>query len=270
MRRSSVLTIVVLIFTLVITGCGILNEDDPNEPKVDVTGVWAGSDNVIKSNDNTIDVGTKISNVTLELTQSGSSVSGTFHDNNVLTGFDNTFNIFGSVTENRFALFDGQDGTLGYIVTVDTTPDQDGKLNMTFSPDNYENYVAQIIASKEKVTISAMKNTADEESGLPGAAGVFMVTRSFGSSKSALTVNFTVSGTATSGEDYIPIGNSVTIPPGNTVKSATILVVPINDTIPDNGETVIVTLAPGTGYAVGNPSMVGSPFKAEVRIQDGD
>ncbi len=55
---------------------------------------------------------------------------------------------------------------------------------------------------------------------------------------SDFTVNYTVSGTATSGADYTALGSSVTIPAGQT--NAQIIVHPIVDGIADNGETVVI------------------------------
>jgi hypothetical protein len=63
-----------------------------------------------------------------------------------------------------------------------------------------------------------------------------------------LTVQFTVAGTATAGSDYTALPTSVTIPAGQT--SVTVTVSPINDTLPEPSETVVLTLAPG-GYVIG-------------------
>src|SRR5215213_1784963 len=61
-------------------------------------------------------------------------------------------------------------------------------------------------------TISVAATTQAAEG---GATGVFTFTRS-GSTTGALTVNFTVGGTATAGSDYASIGNSVSFPAGTT------------------------------------------------------
>ena len=66
-----------------------------------------------------------------------------------------------------------------------------------------------------------------------------------------LTVNLTSSGTATSGTDYTGAVTSVTIPAGST--TATFNIDPTVDTVDEPDETVIYTIATGTGYAVGTP-----------------
>ena len=76
----------------------------------------------------------------------------------------------------------------------------------------------------------------------------------------ALTVNFSVGGTATFGTDYTQTGaatfntttGTVTFGAGNTTK--TVAADPRTDTTYENDETVILTLTSGTGYNVSSPS----------------
>ncbi|MEW6303487.1 MAG: Calx-beta domain-containing protein [Verrucomicrobiota bacterium] len=91
--------------------------------------------------------------------------------------------------------------------------------------------------------------------------GTFTVSRS-GSTTASLTVNYTLSGTASNGSDYQSLGTSVTIPAG--ASSANVTVTPINDTAVEGNETVVLTLASGTGYNIGSPS------GATVNIADND
>jgi len=98
------------------------------------------------------------------------------------------------------------------------------------------------------VTIAATDNTATEAG---PTTGTFTVSRT-GSTSGALTVNYTVSGTATSGSDYNALSGSVTIPAGSS--TATITVTPINDTLVESDETVIVTLSANAAYSIGSPS----------------
>ena len=91
--------------------------------------------------------------------------------------------------------------------------------------------------------------------------GTFTISRT-GATASALTVNFTVSGTATSGTDYTALGTSVVIPAGSS--GATLTVSTIDDTASESAETVIVTLASNSAYTLGSPSA------ATVTINDDD
>ncbi len=96
------------------------------------------------------------------------------------------------------------------------------------------------------VTIAATDSTAAES---PLNTGTFTVTRT-GSTALALTVFYSVSGTATPGSDYQALSGNVAIPAGQS--SATITVTPINDVVVGEGnETVIVTLTANAAYIVG-------------------
>lgn len=69
---------------------------------------------------------------------------------------------------------------------------------------------------------------------------------------SALSVNYTIGGTATNGTDYATIASPLVIPAGNT--TGTITVNPTADATIEADETVTLTLAAGTGYTLGVPN----------------
>src|SRR5206468_2150432 len=97
------------------------------------------------------------------------------------------------------------------------------------------------------VTIVASDPSAAEAALDPGA---FTISRT-GSTGAPLTVQFTVAGSANAGSDYVALVSPVTIKAG--AASTNVTVTPINDLIPEAAETVIVTLSPGSDYAVGSP-----------------
>ncbi|BAU44459.1 Calx-beta domain-containing protein [Leptolyngbya sp. O-77] len=77
--------------------------------------------------------------------------------------------------------------------------------------------------------------------------------------RNALTVNFTLGGTATRGSDYNVTGASITGSTGTIIfapnaSTATIRVTPIADNLVEPNETVIVALAPGVGYSLASAS----------------
>ncbi|MCA2706951.1 MAG: calx-beta domain protein [Microcystis sp. M038S2] len=82
---------------------------------------------------------------------------------------------------------------------------------------------------------------------------VYTFTRS-GVTTNALTVNYTLGGTATNGTDYTSIPTSVTFAANSA--TATVIVDPTADTTVEPDETVALTLATGTGYTVGTPNTV--------------
>ncbi len=107
------------------------------------------------------------------------------------------------------------------------------------------------------VTVADTITTASE----PSTPGQFTVSRT-GATTSALTVNFTVSGSATSGADYVSIGTSVVIPAGQS--SVALAVTPIDDALVEGTETVTLSIAASATYALGTITV------ASVNIADND
>ncbi len=82
---------------------------------------------------------------------------------------------------------------------------------------------------------------------------VYTFTRS-GSTTNALTVNYTLGGTATLNTDYTRTGTTNTVTFAANSSTATVTIDPTADTIVESNETVILTLAAGTGYTIGTPN----------------
>jgi uncharacterized repeat protein (TIGR01451 family) len=95
------------------------------------------------------------------------------------------------------------------------------------------------------VSIAATDANA-AESGTTVDTGTFTLTRT-GDISAALTVTYTVGGTATNGIDYNRLTNSIIIPAGQA--STTIKITPVNDANATEGnETVILSLVDGAAY----------------------
>lgn len=109
--------------------------------------------------------------------------------------------------------------------------------------------IDSVSQSYPTVSIQATTPTAKES---PVTNGVFTVTRVSSSTASALTVNYTVGGSATNGTDYTSLSGSVTIPAGQTTASLT--VIPVNDTTVEPAETVQIQLAASDLYNIGSPA----------------
>jgi len=90
---------------------------------------------------------------------------------------------------------------------------------------------------------------------------IYTFTRS-GVTTNALTVNYTVGGTATFNTDYTQTGAASFTSTTGTVTftanatKATVIVDPTADTTVESNETVALTLATGTGYTIGTPTAV--------------
>jgi hypothetical protein len=105
-----------------------------------------------------------------------------------------------------------------------------------------------VIAPLPTVTITAPDPNASE---FPLDTGKFSIKR-VGCTDSDLTVFYAISGTATNGVDYRRLSGHATILSGKT--KAAITVKPIDDTISEPDETVILTLSPNANYIIGSPS----------------
>jgi hypothetical protein len=95
--------------------------------------------------------------------------------------------------------------------------------------------------------------------GEDGTADLIYTFTRAGATTSELTVNYTVGGTATLGTDYtgiseLAVPKAITFAAGSA--TATVLISPIADTENEQDETVILTLAPGTGYTIGTSAAV--------------
>ncbi|MBD2135391.1 hypothetical protein H6F47_23955, partial [Sphaerospermopsis sp. FACHB-1094] len=101
------------------------------------------------------------------------------------------------------------------------------------------------------VSLSLTSATTVTEDGTQNL--IYTFTRT-GSTTNSLTVNYTIGGTATNGNDYSSIGTSVTFAAGSS--TATVTVDPTADTTVESNETVALTLASGTGYTIGTTSAV--------------
>jgi len=99
--------------------------------------------------------------------------------------------------------------------------------------------------------------------GVEGGANATFIVRSVGTGSGTVTVNYTLSGTATAGADYTAPSGSVTVPV-NGSNDTTVTIPVINDVLGEPTETVVVTLIPSASYRIYNDGV------AELAIQDND
>src|SRR5262249_36506024 len=103
-------------------------------------------------------------------------------------------------------------------------------------------------AAPPLVSVTAIDATASESGSDPG---VFRFTRT-GSTAAALTVNYSIGGTATNGVDYTTITGTILIPAAQAF--ADLIISPIADGVVEGSETVIVTVLDTAAYDVGTPA----------------
>jgi hypothetical protein len=116
---------------------------------------------------------------------------------------------------------------------------------------------AVVIADNEQPVVMVEKIYDPFEGLVPGW---FAVSRR-GDTSQSLAINIAVSGTATSGTDYTPIGTPVTLAAGES--AAYLEVAALDEGVYDPNETVVVTIQSGTGYTIDTQN------SASVSIRDG-
>lgn len=191
-------------------------------------------------------------NVTVKYTVSGTAVAGTDY---TITGLDNA-TLAGTTT---LTLNNGAVVNKDLIVTVinDAAVEALKTLTLTITPDAaYQTYDPTRIArmwirddEQPTVFVDAQVGTSSGSNGPPtvsendaASTKKFYLSRT-GSTAAALTVNYTLSGTATSGADYTALSGTATIPAGSPG-----VLVPftlLDDSANEGTETLIFSLAAG-------------------------
>ena len=214
------------------------------------------------------------------------SVTSTNHPTAVEGGADGEFLLFRSVTNGALTVYftfsgaarvgtdyqplpssltfaDGQ-ASLSLPVSAVDDPGVEGERPLVLSFTVMDTYRAGYPASAvvtiqdndQRVRLDASDFTAAE----PGTdTGEFTFTR-FGTTNTDLRVSFAISGTASNGVDFVAISNAIVIPAGNL--SATLPIIPIDDTLVEGPETVTLTLLPDPAY------FLDTPTNGTVTIQD--
>jgi subtilase family serine protease/subtilisin family serine protease len=132
--------------------------------------------------------------------------------------------------------------TLGATDIAQPGPDHDsgaGRLDLLTSAE-----IAINGPSAPVVKVVATTPTVSET----GPHGVLTFTRT-GDTANPLEIKISVAGTASPGSDYIALPLSVTIPDGSA--SATLAITPIDDTLGEINETVLVSIEPDPAYIRG-------------------
>ncbi|MBX3744483.1 MAG: PKD domain-containing protein [Verrucomicrobiae bacterium] len=94
-----------------------------------------------------------------------------------------------------------------------------------------------------------------------GDSATFLITRSGGTPPGELIIPLDIGGTATPGEDYLPLPSPVRMSPD--AETLRLIVEVLEDDYIEGNETVLVRLLPGAGYTLGNAA-------ATVTIVDND
>ena len=98
----------------------------------------------------------------------------------------------------------------------------------------------------------------------PDATLDFVVTRSGVRSGTATVDYATANGTATAGSDYFPTSGTLTFQPGDRTKTVAVPV--YDDTVPDSGETLTLTLSNASGAEIADGEATGTILNVEPNL----
>ena len=184
-----------------------------------------------------------------------------------------TFNT--DYTQTGAAAFTATSGTVTFAagnstatVTIDpsadTTVEPDETVILTVTSGTGYNVATPgaatgtITNDEGDVSVAVSPSTVPED----GATNLVYTFTRGGVNTGPLTVNFAVAGTATFNSDYTQSGAATFSTTNGTVtfaagsSTATVTIDPTTDVTVEPDETVILTVASGTGYSVGSPSAV--------------
>ena len=164
-------------------------------------------------------------------------------------------------------------------VTLTLTPIDDtlseGNETATITLSNSSSYIVDSTRTSGTVTISDNDRVlpsvsivasdavaAETRSGQTANRGQFTISRT-GATTAALTLAYSVSGSATNGTDYNRLSGTVTIPVGRS--SVTLSVSPVDDSLVEGTETVVVTLNAGAAISVN-----ATRGSASISLQDNE
>lgn len=136
-----------------------------------------------------------------------------------------------------------------------------GNVGYIISPSRRSASVS-LADNEPVVSVIASDATATEAGSGNAAAGTFKISRAVAGS-SPLTVNYTITGTATAGSDYTTLTGSVTIDANQT--DALITLTPAQDVVGEGDEYVEITLSTHASYTI---VTAGNRNKARVTIKD--
>ena len=153
----------------------------------------------------------------------------------------------------------GQASTTLTLTPIDDTLTE-GNETATITLSNSSAYIVDATKTSGTVTIADNDRVlpsvsivasdavaAETRSGQTANRGQFTISRT-GATTAALTLAYSVSGTATNGADYSRLTGTVTIPVGRS--SVTLAVSPADDSLVEGTETVVVTLNAGAAISV--------------------
>ncbi len=177
---------------------------------------------------------------TVNLSRSGTATSGTDY-----TGAPNSVVVPANATTATFSVTPVADTTVEANETVVISV-VSGSGYAIGSPSSATATIVNDDFPTASITVSPASVPED------GAANLIYTVTLDQAAQSAVSIAFNVGGSATSGSDYAAVSSPLTIAAGQI--SGTITINPTADATIEPDETVVISLAAGSGYSVGSPN----------------
>ncbi len=177
---------------------------------------------------------------TVNLSRSGTATSGTDY-----TGAPNSVVVPANATTATFSVTPVADTTVEANETVVISV-VSGSGYAIGSPSGATATIVNDDFPTASITVSPASVPED------GAGNLIYTVTLDQAAQSAVSVAFNVGGSATSGSDYAAVSSPLTIAAGQI--SGTITINPTADATIEPDETVVISLAAGSGYSVGSPN----------------
>ncbi|PAW61704.1 MAG: hypothetical protein B9S37_04500 [Verrucomicrobiia bacterium Tous-C3TDCM] len=185
--------------------------------------------------------------LTVNFTASGSATSGVDY-----SSLGTSVTIPAGETSTQVPINSLNDATLESTETIILTL----TANAAYSIGSPSSATVNLLDDDSPVVSITIADGTATEAGV--GTGILTVSR-VGSTTNALTVNFTTSGSATSGSDFVSIGSNITIPAG--ASSANITITPIDDLLQEGDEFILVTLSSSASYTLSSASYAGASIE---------
>ncbi|HWV66642.1 Calx-beta domain-containing protein [Chitinophaga sp.] len=207
--------------------------------------------------------------VTINYTVGGTAVKGTDYNGLTATHFSGVAtisaggtgatSIVGNVVDDKII-----EGTETVVITITSA----SSANFTFNPDPVAGVTGNIIDNDDLPENRVLSITKAGDAAEPATNNTFKISLPTGITiAQPVTVNYTISGTATPGTDYAGLSGTATIPAG--ADGVTLPVNVIDDKFIENPETVVATINGGTA---GSLTFTASPTSGQetMNIADDD
>ncbi|AUC86356.1 hypothetical protein CW731_14190 [Polaribacter sp. ALD11] len=199
-----------------------------------------------------------------------------FDGNTIATANENSFLVVDLDSDNFLPNGQGIDAVNGTYNFANANVANNIAVTVTFAPTgsngfDIDNYTINSLSLSADIQFPTVAFTTTSSNGLENVNSANLEVILNGSTSNTVTVEYTVTGTATSGVDYTLANGTLTFDPTSTIENITIANI-IDDLVLETDETVILTLSNPTNATLGTNTVytytIINNDTAKVTIED--